>query len=46
MTNRVALGLLFTLLLVYVAATLVIDEPGVFLGRKFLDLLTAVAFWR
>lgn len=45
MTNRVAIGVLVALVACYVAATFVVDQPAVFLGKRFLDLIDWLAFW-
>ena len=46
MTNRIALGLgLFLLALLALSFALGLDWH-IFLGRKFLDLIRLIAFWR
>jgi len=46
MTDRVAIGLVLALLAAYGIALLFVDAPLVFLGRKFLDLVQWLVFWR
>jgi hypothetical protein len=46
MTNRIALGL-GAFILAFLALDYALDLGwGVFLGRKFLELIRLVAFWR
>jgi len=46
MSNRAALGLFLGLLLTYGIAQMFVDDLHVFLGRKFLELIQWLAFWR
>lgn len=46
MTNRAAIGLAIMLAGLYGLSLVFVDEPLVFLGRKFLDLVGSLAFWR
>jgi hypothetical protein len=46
MTDRVAIGLVLALLAAYGIALLVVDAPLIFIGRKVIDLIQWLAFWR
>ncbi|MEM6539212.1 MAG: hypothetical protein AAF668_15965 [Pseudomonadota bacterium] len=46
MSNKLTIGLIVLVGCVYLSAAALFDEPLVFLGRKFLDLIAWVAFWR
>ena len=46
MSNRTTFGLAFLIAALFALAFLIVDQPHVFLGRKFLDLLQWIAFWR
>ena len=46
MTNRLALGLVLALIALYGLSTLVLDHPMVAVGRRFVDLIQWLAFWR
>jgi hypothetical protein len=46
MTDRVAIGLVIALLAAYGIALVFVDAPLIFIGRKFVDLVQWLAFWR
>lgn len=46
MTNRVAVGLFLVLCAAFGLAWLFVDQPHLFLGRKFIELVHWIAFWR
>lgn len=46
MTNRAAIGLFLFLLLIFAVAAFVFDDPHIFIGRKLIELIQWVAFWR
>lgn len=46
MTNRVAIGLFLLILLLFGLAYVFFEDPHIFLGRKLIDLIQWIAFWR
>ncbi len=46
MTNRLALGLVLALFALFGLSTLFLDQPIVAVGRRFVDLIQWLAFWR
>lgn len=46
MTNRAAIVVFILILVLFGIATLFLDNPLIFVGRKLIELIQWVAFWR
>ena len=46
MTNRAAIVVFILILILFGIAAFFVDNPLVFIGRKLIELIQWVAFWR
>lgn len=46
MSNRLAIVLIILIAMVSLSATLLLDDPHILVGKKLIDLVDLLAFWR